>query len=438
VACVGRKRREAIARRPHEGVPRGDNCYLSPPSLFRQASPAPLRTDTMLPCATTTGTLVLVLCVIAVPAVGVSHSQPSAAACSPVQQSLKPLPNRAEGWRDLLDERQPVLFRTRADDSESPLLLRATNWSWGEIGAGLGPHMQAFTGAAGQRGFPYWESNMPLETIPARRRLDRRASPFFASGSDLVAQLHPTPKAGRQLLYASQSLLRLRDGQPDKRRTGPEPPMGLQLLSAMQQLSAASNTSLAFASIWLASQGAGTPLHYDTSHNFFVQLHGRKRARLLPPSAAAKARLYPSLHPGYRQSQIDISDAALGQHLLAGVESKDSQRRAMAARALANEAMEVILSPGDVLSLPPYWLHSMEALEPSAEEEEAAARASAPADNPAAVASVAWWVTADAFVIMGKPSFLPSFCLRRALPSAPVSFLCAPGRQSYSPVLANS
>jgi hypothetical protein len=331
-------------------------------------------------------------------AAGVEPGPPPAGSCTPVRRAATPLPDDAAGWGALLVQPSPVVFPASGSLS-SALLVVTEGWTWDAIGKGLGPHVQAFVGEEGQAGFPYFEQQMPLESVPAKRRLDRRASSMMMSGAELVDRLlhRNTTAQPDHLTYASQSMLRLNGGEVDPRaeRAGPQPPMGTELRSAMQTLSAASNTSMASAALWLASAGAATPLHYDTSHNVYVQLHGRKRARLLPPSAAAKARLFPSLHPGYRQSQLDISEPGLRELSEAAAAAGGSGggatkvKVAAAAASLRAEAIEVVLSPGDVLVLPPYWLHAMEALGGEAEEEGG--------EQTAAAASLAWWVTAEAF-----------------------------------------
>ena len=56
--------------------------------------------------------------------------------------------------------------------------------------------------------------------------------------------------------------------------------------------------------LWLGSNGTTARTHYDTSDNFYVPVHGAKLFQIAPPSALPKAKLYPSLHPHYRQSQV--------------------------------------------------------------------------------------------------------------------------------------
>eukprot|EP01052_Picozoa_sp_SAG31_P032871 SAG31_NODE_3650_length_4028_cov_1.617205_6_plen_139_part_00 len=84
-----------------------------------------------------------------------------------------------------------------------------------------------------------------------------------------------------------------------------------------------------------------------------LQLSGSKKALLLPPSAAATARLFPSLHPGYRQTQLQPTMVLNGS-------AKESPAPTDAAVKLGKQALVVELYPGDVLVLPPYWMHRME------------------------------------------------------------------------------
>eukprot|EP00051_Salpingoeca_urceolata_P011868 m.147537 g.147537 ORF g.147537 m.147537 type:complete len:330 (-) comp17289_c0_seq3:340-1329(-) len=96
------------------------------------------------------------------------------------------------------------------------------------------------------------------------------------------------------------------------------------------------------ASLWLGGAGATTQLHYDLSHNCFVQVYGRKRFSLFDPDKAHLAQLFPELHPRARKSQAPYSALQLG------------------------EPMEIVLEPGDVLYVPPFFLHHVKALDCSA------------------------------------------------------------------------
>lgn len=95
--------------------------------------------------------------------------------------------------------------------------------------------------------------------------------------------------------------------------------------------------------------GATTPLHYDVYDNLFQQLSGTKRFLLFPPSDATRLYLHPKVHVRYRQSQADLLRPDLVRFpLLAGL-----------------EGIEVVLQPGDLLFLPAFWFHHVEAQEPN-------------------------------------------------------------------------
>lgn len=56
------------------------------------------------------------------------------------------------------------------------------------------------------------------------------------------------------------------------------------------------------------NKGATTHLHYDISHNFYIQIYGMKRFVVFPPEEYENLYLFPFLHPGAQQSQVDISN----------------------------------------------------------------------------------------------------------------------------------
>jgi hypothetical protein len=93
---------------------------------------------------------------------------------------------------------------------------------------------------------------------------------------------------------------------------------------------------------WAGSPNLSARIHYDTYHNFYLQAVGRKRFVLLPPTEWVSMHMYPALHPSARQSQLPLSEY----------------------RGLT-EPLEVVLEPGQVLYLPPYWFHHVEAVDAS-------------------------------------------------------------------------
>ncbi len=95
---------------------------------------------------------------------------------------------------------------------------------------------------------------------------------------------------------------------------------------------------------WFGGANVTAYTHYDTSHNLHLVVYGRKKFVIFPPSSHAELILYPSLHQFYRQVQRDVLSPEVIPEL-------------------TSSPLEVILSPGEVLYLPPYWFHCVISLE---------------------------------------------------------------------------
>lgn len=76
---------------------------------------------------------------------------------------------------------------------------------------------------------------------------------------------------------------------------------------------------------------------------------GRKRVFLWPPKDHPGLYPYPHIHPSYQQSQVNFDDP---DHLL----FPDFSR---------SVPLEMVLEPGDVAYLPPYWWHRIETISDS-------------------------------------------------------------------------
>eukprot|EP00164_Ancoracysta_twista_P002852 GFYU01003795.1.p1 GENE.GFYU01003795.1~~GFYU01003795.1.p1 ORF type:complete len:467 (-),score=58.57 GFYU01003795.1:24-1424(-) len=99
--------------------------------------------------------------------------------------------------------------------------------------------------------------------------------------------------------------------------------------------------------VWLGGKGAVSHTHYDTAHNFYVQLYGRKRFTLLAPSEDPVP--FPSLHTFYRQAHANIQRPEWHRF----------------PRLQGAKVYQVTLGPGDMLYLPPFWWHRVESLRPT-------------------------------------------------------------------------
>jgi hypoxia-inducible factor 1-alpha inhibitor (HIF hydroxylase) len=98
--------------------------------------------------------------------------------------------------------------------------------------------------------------------------------------------------------------------------------------------------------LWVGMRGVVTPGHFDEAHNFFSQIRGRKRFNLFSPIFFPSMYPFPFHHPADRQSRVDFYRP---DHLTYP-------------RFSEAKGVTVILEPGDVLYLPPYWWHHVESL----------------------------------------------------------------------------
>ena len=96
---------------------------------------------------------------------------------------------------------------------------------------------------------------------------------------------------------------------------------------------------------WFGKENVTAYTHYDTSYNLHAIAYGRKKFIMFPPEAYHDLQLHPCLHQFYRQTQTNIFDGNYSKTL---AELK---------------GLEVILTPGEVLYIPPYWFHCVVTVE---------------------------------------------------------------------------
>ena len=114
--------------------------------------------------------------------------------------------------------------------------------------------------------------------------------------------------------------------------------------------------------LWASRGRLYTPCHFDGAHNFFCQLEGSKRFLLFAPSQGYRLYPYPVGHP-------------MDNFAMASLEQPDLARFPLLAQA---EGHVALVQPGDVLFLPKFWWHHVEA--------PATAPSPAPATAPATAA----------------------------------------------------
>ena len=95
--------------------------------------------------------------------------------------------------------------------------------------------------------------------------------------------------------------------------------------------------------LWLSGVGTRPSMHWDSDHNLFVHLYGRKRFVFFPPWQSHNLYPFPRLHPSWHKAQV-FSDS----------QKWDSLRHPNFQYA---GAIVAELEPGDILYSPPYYWH---------------------------------------------------------------------------------
>jgi hypothetical protein len=96
---------------------------------------------------------------------------------------------------------------------------------------------------------------------------------------------------------------------------------------------------------WIGAAGSFTPLHHDLTNNLIVQVVGRKRFRLAPPSETAKLGNERGVYSDVRDLDDPKLDLARFPRL------KDIR------------LYDVVLEPGEILFVPVGWWHQVRALD---------------------------------------------------------------------------
>jgi hypothetical protein len=93
--------------------------------------------------------------------------------------------------------------------------------------------------------------------------------------------------------------------------------------------------------IWMGHFAVTAPCHYDSYHNVYVQIRGKKTFYLASPISRNILRQYPFIHPSHAQCQVRLNptlNASLSDEI---------------------DIFVAELEPGDVLYLPPMWFHEV-------------------------------------------------------------------------------
>ena len=254
---------------------------------------------------------------------------------------------------DAIASKKPVLVTGK---SPWPVSVDPAAWTPAGLSAlvpDLGPVRIGNRSSSPSGVHEFWNVDMALaaaeEANPSGFRLLRLNNNETSAATMPMSRFWESGSAERSdgaVHYYSGSLL-----EEDGRASLPDLQRGLdRLIAAVGQQTPASRR---FLKIWLGTDGASTPLHYDTQHNVYAQLHGSKDFWILPIYAARQGdvHLWPRIHP----LSHFVRDARTGFGIPQGpvAECYGHVGRDFSGRCM----LYVRLEAGDVLYLPPFWLH---------------------------------------------------------------------------------
>jgi hypothetical protein len=230
----------------------------------------------------------------------------------------------------------------------------------------------------------YYDHSKPVKEIPGltprlplHMRRNVTAAVFFgtlANRTDPTYMYWVGQKAKRNLFRWMEEDL------------APTAPFGL-VDAGWEERPRGPDAQLPYMQTWVGKAGLTSVVHYDASHNVYVQLYGTKTFVLFPPEAASLFQICPFQHPGDGHSCLDWeqleADAAASlaatNHISStstsssssdtvpdadlpsprsGLTRRGARASPTAPAGWAVQAARVVhLRAGDVLYVPPYWLH---------------------------------------------------------------------------------
>ena len=238
----------------------------------------------------------------------------------------------------VLEAEDPEHFAAALAEGETPVVLKNTVVrQWEAMGKWTPSYIaemaREFHGVYSNdnRWFgPYYDNRKPMaEFCP---RVNTYKTDLVLSGHEFSKLLFK-PKRGQHIYF-----------------TGDIDGLGLWAFDQVQPIGEllSLNPSHSSVNVWIGQPNVIAHCHYDGYHNFYAQLHGRKKFKLYHPTAWPGLYPYPFLHPSHAQAQVNLSHIA-------------SRRRFKGVERV--RWMEVVVGPGDLLYIPPLWFHEVEALD---------------------------------------------------------------------------
>ena len=242
---------------------------------------------------------------------------------------------------DRLDSPTPELFRTEYLAKGRPVVIRGAAARW--RAAEWTPEYFKHTFPGIKLMYETWagdeSTNDPLEFVRKQARSTETVQSF-------VEMMEATERASRKLYCAEW---RVFEAIPQLRSDieSLEPYMGFLRALPSFVIRRLQLEPL----LWMGPAGVISTLHFDRAHNFFIQLHGRKKWILVAPEHSDDV-YYP------------CADFPLSQLHMSPVDAENPDLVRFPRYRYANP-VEIVLEPGDALFIPAGHWHYVRALDTS-------------------------------------------------------------------------
>lgn len=238
---------------------------------------------------------------------------------------------------------------------ECPIVFPAhSNWSFETIADMIKDDFPCDVFVSESKRFPYWDSSKnsyQYEFIPPTEKVTMTFREFL-----LNVRSQDEPANEKKYHYLHQSLV----AEMGPRILEEYTKFSLQTAALYKVL--AGWNELTHNLLLCGKEGYTTPLHFDEQENIFTQLQGKKRVRLFSPNWWYALYPFPNGHPRDRQSQVTLPSEP-GCSILE--DESDRFRFPAYESAFKDVGMNELytdLEAGEVLYIPQYWFHQMEAL----------------------------------------------------------------------------
>mmetsp|Transcript_31790 Transcript_31790/g.68333 ORF Transcript_31790/g.68333 Transcript_31790/m.68333 type:complete len:534 (-) Transcript_31790:228-1829(-) len=278
---------------------------------------------------------------------------------------MPPLVYSAQTLSQAVEDREPKLLTGL---KAWPASIDLATWSPAGLAAlvpSLGPVRVGIAAKGGDGTHEFWNVDEGVaaadEANPDVFRLDRQANETSVDAMQMQHFWRPARGVHANAVHYYSGSLQDDDG----RASLPDLQRGLDEVVAVlggDRHNATSPPRKRFLKVWLGTAGATTPLHYDTQHNVYAQVYGEKEFWLWPPhSSRRRVRLYPRTHPlshFQRGGSAGVDSPPEAATHTGGSQGWGCFEGSYNLREPPGECvMRVRLVAGDVLYLPPFWLH---------------------------------------------------------------------------------